>query len=95
MPVYEIKNINLMSMVKNFPIIFVILGMVIGVFTFFVFPTEIARNLSLEARCLSWLIFVGLYALIMFVGILLISWIYNLVSAKVGGVALILELKEE
>ncbi|MGA2090212.1 MAG: hypothetical protein ABSH12_01965 [Endomicrobiales bacterium] len=92
---YEVKKINAMSIVKNFPIVFGILGAVIGVFTFFLFPTEIARNLSFGARLLSWLIFVILYTLIMVAGLMLISWLYNWVVGKVGGVVIGLEQHED
>jgi hypothetical protein len=92
---YEVKKINAMSIVKNFPIVFGILGAVIGIFTFFLFPTEIARNLSFGARLLSWLIFVILYTLIMVAGLMLISWLYNWVVGKVGGVVIGLEQTED
>jgi hypothetical protein len=95
MAVYEVKKVNAMSLVKNFPIVFGILGAVIGIFTFFLFPTEIAQNLSFGARLLSWLIFVVLYTLIMVVGLMLVSFLYNWVVGKVGGVSLELEAKEE
>ena len=94
MAVYELKKIDVISMVKNFPIVFAILGAVIGIFTFFLFPTEIAQNLSFGARLLSWLIFVVLYTLIMVIGVLLIAWLYNWVVGRVGGVTLNLEPKE-
>ena len=92
---YEVKKINTMSIVKNFPIVFGILGAVIGIFTFFLFPTEIASNLSFGARMLSWLIFVVLYTLIMVVGLILVSWLYNWVVGKVGGVVIWLEQNED
>jgi hypothetical protein len=95
MAVYEVKKIGVVSMVKNFPIVFGILGAVIGIFTFFLFPTEIAQNLSFGARLLSWFIFVLLYTLIMVAGLLLISWLYNWAVSKVGGVAITLDPKEE
>ncbi|MCX5778709.1 MAG: hypothetical protein NTU66_05790 [Elusimicrobia bacterium] len=92
---YEVKEIAVMSIIKNFPIVFGILGAVIGIFTFFLFPTEIARNLSFGARLLSWLIFVVLYTLIMVLGLMLISWLYNWVVGKVGGVVIGLEQHED
>ena len=95
MPKYEVKEIAVMSIIKNFPIVFGILGAVIGIFTFFLFPTEIARNLSFGARLLSWLIFVVLYTLIMVLGLMLISWLYNWVVGKVGGVVIGLEQHED
>ena len=91
---YELKKINLGSLLKNFPIIFVALGTIIGVFTFFVFPTTIAGQLSLNARILSWLIFIALYSIIMFVGVFCVAGLYNIVCAKFGGIILHLELKE-
>ena len=94
MAVQEIKKINIVSILKNIPIVFGVLGVVIGIFTFFLFPTEIARNLSIGARLLSWLIFVVLYTAIMVVGIILISWLYNVVVSKFGGITIELESKE-
>ena len=94
MAVQEIKKINIVSILKNVPIVFGVLGVVIGIFTFFLFPTEIARNLSIGARLLSWLIFVVLYTAIMVIGIILISWLYNVVVAKLGGITVELEQKE-
>lgn len=95
MSLFEVKKIGISSLLKNVPIVFSILGAVIGIFTFFLFPTDIARNLSFGARLLSWLIFVILYTLIMVVGLILISWLYNWVVGKVGGVLVNLDQKEE
>ena len=93
MAAYEIKKVNIISVLKVLPIVFGILGVVIGLFTFFIFPTEIARTLSIGARLLSWLIFVVLYTAIMVAGIALISWLYNFVVVKMGGVSFDLEQK--
>ena len=95
MVVQEIKKINIVSVLKNIPVVFAVLGVVIGIFTFFLFPTEIARNLSVGARLLSWLIFVILYTAIMVIGIVLISWLYNMVVTKIGGITVELEQKEQ
>jgi hypothetical protein len=95
MAAYEVKNIAVKSLFKNVPIVFAILGLVIGIFTFFLFPTDIAQNLSVGARLLSWLIFVVLYTLIMVAGIVLVSFLYNWVVGKVGGVVIDIEQKEE
>ncbi len=95
MSAYEVKNISVVSLLKTFPIVFAILGIVIGIFTFFIFPTEIAQNLSVGARMLSWLIFIVLYTLIMVAGIVLIAWLYNMVVGKFGGAVISLETKEE
>lgn len=92
---YEVKKVHVMSVVRNFPIVFGILGAVIGIFTFFLFPTEIAANLGFGAKLLSWLIFVILYTLIMVAGLMLVAWLYNWVVSKVGGVVIGLEQHEE
>ena len=77
MSMYEVKKINVGSIFKVVPVIFAILGIVIGLFTFFIFPTDVARDLTVGARLLSWLIFVALYTVIMAVGIAIVSWLYN------------------
>lgn len=95
MSMFEVKSISVKSLVKNLPVVFAILGAVIGIFTFFLFPTEIARDLAFGARLLSWIIFVVLYTLIMVAGILLVSWLYNVIVAKLGGVVINIEQKED
>ncbi len=93
---YEIKSVSVVSLVKNFPIVFALLGALIGIFTFFIFPTELASNLGFGARILSLLIFIVLYTVIMSIGIVVLSWIYNFVVGKIGkGVAINLEQSEE
>ena len=93
---YEIKSVSVVSLVKNFPIVFALLGALIGIFTFFIFPTELASNLGFGARILSWLIFIVLYTVIMSLGIVVLSWIYNFVVGRIGkGVAINLEQSEE
>jgi hypothetical protein len=43
---YEIKGVVVSSLFKNFPVVFALLGALIGIFTFFIFPTELAGNLG-------------------------------------------------
>lgn len=90
---YEIKGVVVSSLVKNFPVVFALLGALIGIFTFFIFPTELAGNLGFGAKLLSWLIFIVLYTLIMSVGIIAIAWIYNIIVGKIGKGA-VLELEQ-
>lgn len=96
MAVYEVKKINVMSLFKALPVIFLIAGAIIGIVTFFIVPSELAVSLNFGQKMLSWLIFVLLYTLIMSVGIALIAVLYNMVVAKfnMGGVSLTLENKE-
>ncbi len=90
---YEIKGVLVGSLVKNFPVVFALLGALIGIFTFFIFPTELAANLGFGAKLLSWLIFIVLYTLIMSVGIIAVAWIYNIIVGKIGKGA-VLELEQ-
>lgn len=91
----EVKSVSVVSLVKNFPIVFALLGALIGIFTFFIFPTELASNLGFGARILSWLIFIVLYTAIMSIGVIVVAWIYNFVVGKIGkGVVIDLESEE-
>ena len=92
----EVKSVSVVSLVKNFPIVFALLGALIGIFTFFLFPTELASNLGFGARILSWLIFIVLYTAIMSIGVIVVAWIYNFVVGKIGkGAVINLEQSEE
>ena len=95
MAVYEIKSMSVVSLFKVFPIVFAMFGAVIGIFTFFVFPAEVAAGLGFGARILSWLVFVVLYTAIMSVGIAVVVWIYNFIVKKIGsGVVVNLEQQQ-
>ena len=92
--IYELKKFNVASMLKLLPAIFSIVGVVIGIFTFFIFPTEVAAGLGTGTRLISWLIFVVLYTVIMFLGIAVMALLYNWVSDKTGGLVVTLEEKK-
>lgn len=94
MATYEIKSIKLSSLYKNLPVIFAIVGAIIGIFTFFIFPTDIARNLTFGARILSWLIFVLLYAVLLVLGIFVMGYFYNTIVKKLGGIKIDLDQAE-
>lgn len=95
MSLYDVKKVQLISVVKVFPIVFGILGAIIGIFTFFIFPTDLAAGLGFGPRFLSWLIFVVLYTVIMSVGAIVVAWLYNFVANKMNsGIVISLEPKE-
>jgi len=75
--------------------IFAIVGVVIGLFTFFLFPTEAAVGLGVGAKLLAFLIFIILYTIIMVLGILIIVGLYNKLSPSFGAITLFVETKEE
>ena len=95
MSLYDVKKVQLTSIVKVFPIVFGILGAIIGIFTFFIFPTDLAAGLGFGPRFLSWLIFVVLYTVIMSVGAIVVALLYNFVAGKMSsGIVISLKPKE-
>jgi len=95
MSLYDVRKIQVFSIIKVFPIVFAILGAVIGIFTFFITPTDLAAGLGAGAKLLSWFIFVILYTIIMSVGAIVVAFLYNFVAEKMaGGVVISLEPKE-
>lgn len=93
---YEVKSVGVVSLIRNFPIVFALLGALIGIFTFFIFPTDLAANLGFGAKLLSWFIFIILYTFIMSIGIVVVAWIYNFVVGRIGkGAVLNLEQSED
>jgi len=91
----KIKKIELKWILTTVSVIFLIAGAVIGIFTFFLFPTAAAAGLGVGAKLLAWIIFVILYALIMTFGILIIVWLYNVLSPSLGCITLNVEGIEE
>jgi hypothetical protein len=95
MSLYDVKKIQVSSILKVLPVVFAILGAIIGLFTFFFFPTDLATGLGFGARILSWVIFVVLYTVIMAIGAIVVAWLYNFVTSKFSnGVVVFLEPKE-
>jgi len=92
---FQIKKIGMKWVLTTMSVIFAIVGVVIGAFTFFFFPTEVATGLGFGAKLLAWLIFVILYTLIMTVGILIVVWLYNRISPATGSITFFIKTKEE
>jgi hypothetical protein len=93
MSLYDVRKVQISSMLKVLLCVFAILGIVIGLITFFLFPTELATGLSIGARFLSWLIFVVIYTVIMLIGTVVVAWLYNLVVGKLLGHGIIISLE--
>jgi hypothetical protein len=91
----KIKKIDVKWILSTVSVIFLIAGAVIGIFTFFLFPTAAAAGLGFGAKLLAWIIFIILYALIMTVGILIVVWLYNVLSPSLGCITLDVESLEE
>jgi len=93
MSLYDVRKIQMFSILKVFPIVFFILGVVIGIFTFFIVPTDLAAGLGFGARFLSFLIFIVLYAVIMSIGALVVGFLYNIVVEKIMGSGIVISLE--
>ncbi|MCL2799663.1 MAG: hypothetical protein FWD54_05275 [Endomicrobia bacterium] len=92
---YDVKKVDVLPVIKVFSLVFAILGAAIGIFTFFIFPTDLAAGLGFGARFLSWCIFVVLYTVIMSVGAVVVALLYNFIAEKFGsGIVISLEAKD-
>jgi hypothetical protein len=81
---YAVKKVDVLSVLKILPIVFAIVGTVIGIFTFFVFPTDVASTLSAGQRFIAWVIFLVIYTALMVVGCVAVLWLYNVIVEKFG-----------
>ncbi|MDR0398558.1 MAG: hypothetical protein LBH33_01975 [Endomicrobium sp.] len=96
MSLYDVKKVQVVSVLKVLPVVFAILGALIGLVTFFFFPTDLAAGLGFGAKLLSWVIFVVLYTVIMAIGALVVAWLYNFVASKLNSsVVISLEPKDK
>ncbi len=80
--VLEISHINLWPIVRIASVVFAVIGLIVGVFAFLIFPHPSSAGLTFSTRLLSALLFAVLYTLIVSLGIGLIAWLYNVLSLK-------------
>lgn len=95
---YEVKGVNVVSLLKSFPIVFAVFGAVIGIVIFFFFPSSIdsANSLGFGMRFFAWLIYIVFYTAVMSVVMVVFAWLYNYIIGKMGkGVVISLEQTEE
>ncbi len=90
-----IKKVGVRWVFTTMIALFAVVGAIIGIFTFFIFPTAAAAGLGFGAKLLAWIIFVILYDLIMAAGILVIVLLYNFLSPSLGSITLNVENIEE
>ncbi|MDR1122725.1 MAG: hypothetical protein LBL02_01695 [Endomicrobium sp.] len=84
MSFYDVKKVQVISVLKVLPTIFAVLGSLIGLIMFFFFPTDLVAKFGFGARLLSWAIFVVFYTTIMVVGALVVIWLYNFTTSKLN-----------
>ncbi len=80
----EIAHLNLWPVLRIASVVFAVIGMIVGIFAFLIFPHPSSVGLSFSTRLLSAMLFAVLYALIVTLGIGLVVWLYNVLSARLN-----------
>ena len=86
-----LKGAEVKSIWKVLPLVFVLLGLVIGIFSFIYLkstPTAIVPEIGFFGWVFAILLYAVVFAVIMTLIFAVGLWLYNLVSSKMGGVAL-------
>lgn len=81
---FELVQVDLWPVVRIAAAVFTVIGIVVGIFAFLVFPHPSSAGLSFSTRLLSALLFAVLYTLIVTLGIALVIWLYNVMSSSFG-----------
>ncbi|MDR0800220.1 MAG: hypothetical protein LBN01_01640 [Endomicrobium sp.] len=97
MPLYDVRKIQILSILKILPIIFAILGIAIGLFSFFLLPMGLITGFGFSVRkLLTCFIFVVFYTISMTIVSVVIAWLYNFVAARLNsGITVSLESKAD
>ncbi|MCA6079402.1 hypothetical protein [Candidatus Endomicrobiellum agilis] len=95
MPFYNVKKIQILSLLETLPIIFMILGIVIGLLSFFLLPLGLITGFGFSVRkLLTYFTFVAFYTISTTVGSIVIVWLYNFIAARLNiGITVSLESK--
>lgn len=76
----DLAQIEFWPVIRIALLLFSVVGLVVGILAFLVFPPTTSIGLSVGTRLLSALLFTVLYTLIITAGLGLIVWLYNLTS---------------
>lgn len=78
----EIVYFDLWPIVKIASAVFTVIGIIVGVLAFLVFPHPSSSGLTFSTRLLSALLFALLYTVIITLGITIVVGLYNFLSAR-------------
>jgi hypothetical protein len=93
---YELKSIQPFSVFTNSLRIFVVVGFLVAVLTFFVLPPNPNIHIILWwQKIAATIIFTIVYTIVFSVMLTLIAWIYNFWAASFSGVKVHFEQSEE
>ena len=92
---YELKSIQPGSVFGSAIRIFVVVGFIVAVLSFFILPNPNIRITLWWQKILATFLFTVVYALVVSAVLTLIAWLYNLWTASFSGVKVYLEQSEE
>jgi len=92
---YELKSIQTGSVFANAIRIFVVVGFIVAVLSFFILPNPNIRITLWWQKILATFLFTVVYALVVSAVLTLIAWLYNLWGANFPGIKVHLEQSEE
>ena len=92
---YELKSIQPGSVFANALRIFVVVGFIVAILSFFILPNPNIRITLWWQKILATILFTVVYALVVSAVLTLIAWLYNIWSASFSGVKIHLEQEQE
>jgi len=90
---YEVKSVSPGSVFTNAVRVFLVVGFVVAVISFFIVPNPNIRITLWWQKIMATLLFTVVYALVVSVVLMLIGWLYNLWAEKFKGISIQLEQK--
>jgi len=92
---YELKSIHPGSVFVNAVRIFVVVGFIVAILSFFILPNPNIRITLWWQKILATFLFTVVYAAVVSAVLTLIAWLYNLWAANYSGVKIHFEQSEE
>jgi len=90
---YEVKSVSPGSVFANAIRIFLVVGFVVAIISFFIVPNPNIRITLWWQKIMATVLFTVVYALVVSVVLMLIGWLYNLWADKFKGISIRLEQK--
>lgn len=91
---YELKSIAPGSVFWNAIRIFLIVGFIVGIISFFILPNPNIRINIWWQKVMATLLFTVVYALVVSVVLMLMAWLYNLFSGNFKGVTVTMDQQD-
>jgi hypothetical protein len=89
---YEVKSVQPLSVFMNALRIFLIVGFIVAVLSFFVLPSPGIRITLWWQKIMATLLFTIVYAVVVSVVLTFVAWLYNFWSQNFKGITIHLEL---